>query len=539
MDNNNNNNNNNNNKQFRYYSSGSFGVLIKNQYDDYIYKITEFTDYIYIPASNFNEMIYLNFFKLKYPELYNKIDNTLPIQNVSTAICTLDYFVKMYNIDNDLINKIKNKLQIYSIDLIIINKMKFYPYNLDKLRKKLNFNEIYLGIEKIILGLHFFHSNDIAHGDFKSINIVGDKNDLRLIDFGGIKLISNPKYECTCTCTYRAPEDFEFEAELNDTKNPYLKYTNDPLKSDIWSLGLVLNEMINGINPIQVKYNSLRANNINYTQEDIEKNILLYFKKIKKNILSYTTLFSIDAKIITDINKYKINKVIQQMLNIEPDKRIELNEVYLNLFYQELPDFEKEKSHFDYTISNNNYYNKFIDFRNYYYQLIRFSLVSLNEEYLYPFIANLFDRFAICIINSNLSNLSNYNDNHFFNYKFLIDMINYSGDYDKNYTNLLYNTNIIYCAMYIISKLIVLKKNIEFKKEIGKLQGYLNLGWENISKVDIIYICEQIIGIIQVLNYDIVRTKLFMYSNTNKESINYMIEIIESFDVEKIIKYIE
>ena len=94
------------------------------------------------------------------------------------------------------------------------------------------------------------------------------------------------------------------------------------------------------------------------------------------------------------------------------------------------------------------------------------------------------------------------------------------------------------CYVYNF-KTYCIKKNIEFKKEIGKLQGYLNLGWENISKVDIIYICKQIIGIIQVLNYDIVRTKLFMYSNTNKETIDYMIEIIESFDVEKIIKYVE
>lgn len=538
MDNNNNNTTNNNNTQLRYYSSGSYGVLIKNHCDDYIYKITEFTDYIYIPASNFNEMIYLNFFKLKYPELYNKIDNTLPIQNVSTSICTLEHYVKIYNIDNILINKIKNKLQINLTDLIIVNKMKFYPYNLDKLRKKLNFNEIYLGIEKIILGLYFFHSNGIAHGDFKSINIVGDKNDLRLIDFGGIKSISNPKYECTCTCTYRAPEDFEFEAELNNSKNTHLQYPNDPLKSDIWSLGLVLNEMINGTNPVQDKYNSLRANNPNYTQEDIEKNILLYLMDTKKlNTTSFSSLF-LNTDLYTDSSKYKINKVIQQMLNIEPDKRIGLNEVYLNLFYQELPDFEKEKSYFDYVISNNNYYDKFIDFRNCYYQLIRFTLVNLNEEYLYPFIANLFDRFAICIINGNLSN-SNNNNSNFIKYKFLLDIINYSGDYGNDYANLLYNINIIYCAIYIISKLVVLKKNIEFYKEVRKLEGYLNLNWKIITYDNIICVCQQIIGIIQILNYDIVRTKLFMYSNTNKETISYMIEIIESFDVEKIIKYIE
>ena len=50
--------------------------------------------------------------------------------------------------------------------------------------------------------------------------------------------------------------------------------------------------------------------------------------------------------------------------------------------------------------------------------------------------------------------------------------------------------------------------------------------------------CEQI-GIIQILNYDIVRTKLFMYSNTDKGNVENIIQIIESFDVDKIIYYIE
>ena len=520
-----------NNTQLRYYSSGSYGVLVKSQSNDYIYKITEFTDYKYISASNFNEMLYLNFFKLKYPKLYEMVDNNLPIQNISTNICILDYFIKTHNLDDQLVKKIKNKLVINLTDMVIINKMKFYPYNLYELGKKLNSDEIYLGIEKIILGLHFFHLNGIAHGDFKSINIVGDKTDFKLIDFGGIKFLSNPKYECTCTCTYRAPEDFEFENKLRVAKDKHILYPNNPLKSDIWSLGLVLNEMINKVNPIQVKYNLLKENNTNYTEEDIEKNILLYLMKTKT--------FNKDEH--TDINKYKISKIIEQMLNIKPDKRIGLDEIYLNLFYQELPDYEKEKSHFNYVIIDDDkkIQNKFMDFRTLYYQLIRFTLVNLNEEYLYPFIANLFDRFTICVINGNLLNSNNDNNNNFSKYKFLVDIINYSGDYGNDYTNLLYNTNIIYCAMYIISKLVVLKKNINFYKEIRKLEKYLNLNWKIITYDNIICICKQIIGILQILNCDIVRTKLFMYSNTNKDNINHMIEIIESFDVDKIIKYIE
>lgn len=526
----------NNNSQFKYYSSGTYGVVIKNQLDDYVYKITEFSDYKYIIANNFNEMIYLNFFKLKYPKLHDKVDNNLPIQNISTNICTLEYFVKTHNLDVQLVNKIKNKLEINLIDLVIINKMKFYPYNLCELRKNLNFTEIYLGIEKIILGLHFFHSNGLAHGDFKSINIVSDKTDFKLIDFGGVKFTSNPKYKCTCTCTYRAPEDLEFENKLRVANDEHILCPNNPLKSDIWSLGLVLNELVNFTNPVQIKYNSLRKNDDNYSQEEIEKKILLYLTSLKK----INTSSFLNVSMCTELNKYKIIKTMEQMLNIEPENRISLEEVYLNLFCQALPDYEKEKSYFNYKINNDECYKKFIDFRSSYYKSIRFSLINLNEEFLFPFISNLFDRFLITLMNESLMD-----NDYYIKYKFLIDLVD---DYDKfgnlgiddkKYNIQVYNTNIISCAIYIIAKLVVLKKNIKYIKEITKIQEYLNFGWENITYVDISHMSEQIIGIVQILNYDIVRTKLFMYYNTDKKHIENIIQIIESFDVDKIIYYIE
>lgn len=524
----------NNSSQLKYYSSGAYGILVKSQSNDYIYKITEFTDYKYISANNFNEMLYLNFFKLKYPKLYEMVDNNLPIQNISTNICMLEYFVKTHNLDVWLVNKIKNKLEINSTDLVIINKMKFYPYNLCGLGKKINSNEIYSGIKKIILGLYCFHSNGLAHGDFKSINIVSDKTNFKLVDFGGVKFLSNPKYECTCTCTYRAPEDLEFENKVRVANDKHILCPNNSLKSDMWSLGLVLNELVNSINPVQIKYNLLRTNDANYSQEEIEKKILLYLTNSKKNnVVSFGSLF-LNTSVCIDINKYKINKIIEQMLNIEPEKRIGLEDVYLNLFYQELPNYEKEKTHFDYTISDNECYKKFIDFRNLYYKLIRSSLTNLDEEYLFPFISNLFDRFLITLINQNLTHSDNITK-----YNFLLDLVNHLDIYDNSYNVLVHNVNIISCSIYIISKLVVLKKNVQYTKEIQKIQGYLNLGCENINYVDILYISEQIIGIVQTLNYDIVRTKLFMYSNTDKKHISDIIQIIENFDVDKIVEYIE
>ena len=47
-------------------------------------------------------MLYLNLFKLKYPKVYDKVDNNLPIQNILTNICILDYFVKTHKLDDQL-----------------------------------------------------------------------------------------------------------------------------------------------------------------------------------------------------------------------------------------------------------------------------------------------------------------------------------------------------------------------------------------------------------------------------------------------------
>ncbi len=526
----------NNNFGLKYYSSGSYGVLVKNLTNDFIYKITEFSNYNYINCNNFNEMIYLNYFKNKYPNLYEKNNNNLPIQNISTHINTFDHFIKQYEIDEDLINKIKNKLQIELIDLIIINKMKFYQLNLNELKKKdMDIDDLYIGIEKIILGLHFFHFNGFAHGDLKPSNIVSNKNNYKIIDFGGIKHINNPDYECTCTCTYRSPEDYNFEHNSKNDKT--LLYSDCPLKSDIWSLGLVFNEFIDKSNPIQIIYNQFKNynynKNINLSQNDIEYKIYLYFKKIKK--LNNTSLLLNDSTKINNLYIYKINKIIEQMLNLNPNERLCLNHVYLNLFYQELPDLNKYKIICNYSIKSKDYFDKFIRFRKYYYNFIKLNLNDIGELFLYPFIINLFDRFLIKIINNYLIEQSNFNSK----LSFIIDIINSYDDYNAN----IFNVNLCYFAIYLISKLVVLKKNIDVVKNILNLNYHLNIDLNlekekiTIDKIKLIY--EFIVNIIDILNYDVVRTKLFFYHNTAKELVDKLIILTDEFDISKIITHIE
>jgi serine/threonine protein kinase len=534
-----------NNCKLKYHSSGSYGILIKNIANDFIYKLTVFSNFTYIYGNNFNEMIYLNYFKNKYPDLYLKSYNDLPIQNISTHIETLDNFINLHKIDEFLLNKITKTLNINSNELIIINKMKFYPYNLQELRKKdLDFNlaNLYLSLEKIILGLHFFHSNGLAHGDLKPANILSDKINYKIADFGGIKYISNPTYECTCTSIYKSFEDYEHEYKIkkNNSYND-IKYLGCPIKSDIWSLGLTINELINRVNPIQIKYNQLKFCNNDITHMDIENKIYLYLKKTKKIDLLLNMpphLYNINTSFI-----YKTNSLVEKMLNFNPNERIKLDEIYSNLYYQKLPDIEKDKTVFSYKIKSDEYLNKFINFRKYYYQLIRFNLEYIEEIFLYPYITNLLDRFLIIIINKYLCGLDK-DINMIGKFYFIIELINYEVDdglsYDKDCSKLVYNMNICYCSMYLISKLVILKKNINTVRNIINLTNFLNTKKENtILMNDIILVYKYIIMILNILNFDVIRTKLFIYKNTPDDVIYKLIGIIENFDIEKIIKYIE
>lgn len=525
----------NNNIRFKYYSSGSYGILVKDISNNFfIYKITNFNNNNYLNVNNFNEMIYLNYFKNKYPNLYKEDNNNLPIQNISTYIHIFDYFIKLYGIDEDLTNKIIDKLEIKLDDLVIVNKMKFYPYNLNELKKNdIEISNLYAGIEKLIIGLHFFHSNGFAHGDLKSLNIVSDNNEYKIIDFGGIKYISNPIYQCTCTCTYRSPEDYDYEYRLKNNKN--ILYTECPLKSDIWSLGLIFNEFVNKSNPIQIKYRQIKNNellkNDDVNQEDIEHKIYLYFKKNKKIISNISSLF-FGFKNQEELYTYKINKIIEQMLNTNPKERINLDNIYLNLFYQELPNLNTNNNIFDYEIKSQEYSDKFIIFRKNYYQLIKLYLENNNEIFLYPFISNLIDRFIIQIINKYLFEQTNFE----IELNFIFELLNYDNNLNEDNNNtFIFNLNIFYSTIYIISKLIVLKKNINIYNNILNLKN--NKEKVLINNIFIIY--KLIICILNILNFDIVRTKLFFYSTTSKELVNKYIVLIDDFNILEIIKNIE
>ena len=142
---------------------------------------------------------------------------------------------------------------------------------------------------QVINAVYYLHSNNIIHRDIKPENIlIGDDNKLKLCDFGWAKELTLENRSTFCgTMEYMAPEIVGSE--------------NYDYSVDIWSLGILLYEMLFGYSPF-------KANAIN----DIIQNI-------KTHDLNY------------DENNKKISNsckdLIQKLLNMNPQKRLKIKDI--------------------------------------------------------------------------------------------------------------------------------------------------------------------------------------------------------------------
>jgi len=506
-----------------YLTEGSYGQIFLDKNKEYVYKITSFQHDKYIDIDNLIELLYLNYFKKKYKNLYDKLEENdfLPIQSVESKIINFIDFNNLYEIENC---SYKNQDNNY----IILNKLKYYKNNLFELIKN-NPSNIFYDIDfiakNIIKSLYIINTNNLLHGDIKSYNIVYDYNQCKLIDFGGLKPLYSNDYICTCTSTYRCPEDLMYE------NNQINNYKNSDIKSDIWSLGIILLEILIGYNPVNQIYNIYlnkikdnRNNNLN-TQEKNKKaekmlcdtfmnddyiDVNAYYKsKYNKNY----NLTNIDSCIINDSIRQLENKninyvtVIESMLQVNPDNRISsLEEIYKKLFNEELiiPEIFNTNNDYNYetllnNIKNENTKNNFKNFRNNNYKIIIDFINKYLDKHISLLTLNILDKYYINLIN----NIENINE---------IIFLIHSNIY-KNY--LLVITMV---AAISISNCIIFRQVLDIHKINNQIFEFDLIKSSSIKYITKTMLTDEIINILVILNYDIIDINLDNHNIKNKIS---------------------
>jgi len=196
-------------------------------------------------VSKDNKFYALKIYQIKNDDIKSSKENINTIENEIKILSQLDnpFIVKLYEVfslnSNGELSKDDNENDEEKIMCLVLELCENGDLN-DKIKEKkqknekFSENEILSYFYEILQGLFYLHKNRVIHRDLKTLNIfLTENNHIKIGDFGvSKKLINNNIYAYTFVGTpyYLSPEICQ--------NKPYDE------KSDVWSLGVVLYELI-------------------------------------------------------------------------------------------------------------------------------------------------------------------------------------------------------------------------------------------------------------------------------------------------------
>ena len=323
------------------YKIGSYEVLLDYHIDEGNYStvyIGRCLDPDIIFKYNINKSKIINNTEIKnivaIKALTNKknnliINNKIINNKIETEENTIMQFIKENPHDNivtcyDIIN---------DIDTVYIIMEYCEDGNLSNIiGKPLNEETIKHYIYQIVNGIKYMNENKIMHRDIKPKNLLlsNNKHTLKICDFGLSKIKTDNNDNVICgSPLYMAPEVFN---------NKYNRYDNS---IDIWSLGIVMYEMIYGKNPLSkiTDFSKLKLfmintdkiildSNINVSNECIKLLELLLIKDSEKRITikklyNHTWILNRNkSNVLIDFDNNQENNELNNSQNINDDSAL-------------------------------------------------------------------------------------------------------------------------------------------------------------------------------------------------------------------------
>ena len=169
---------------------------------------------------------------------------------------------------------------------------------------------------QVVNAVYFLHENQIIHRDIKPENLlIGDNNIIKLCDFGWARNLTLKNRSSFCgTVEYMAPEIIESE--------------NYDFSVDIWSLGILLYELLFGHSPFKDKTTHNTIVNIKLHDLKFDKEISEECKDLINKLLEVNKEKRINMK---DILKHDFVKKNENLINfITPHKLFNNRPIFYN-----------------------------------------------------------------------------------------------------------------------------------------------------------------------------------------------------------------